>query len=261
MCVVEGEGPIPTRRPHTHIHTHTQTITIIIITTPHTNTQVAYHDFEGVTVRMGERERLVANLGAPFFLFLLFFTFAFHFFFHFMGGVVLVTDSDAWAQAPLIVQTHCTNRTHPIPSHFIPNHHQTQKGDKNVMILRNHGLLVCGSTVANAFFSYYSLQRACEVKYTYIYFLFVWSGRWLGLAYVKTMPRHSLSLFLFYTPPYPPSTTQNKTTNHTQIQVTTESMSGPNIPIPERIAQDALAGAMAADPTGAFEWCVGGGAC
>lgn len=36
-------------------------------------------------------------------------------------------------------------------------------GDKNVMILRNHGLLVAGGDVAKAFFYYYSVLRACEV--------------------------------------------------------------------------------------------------
>lgn len=37
-------------------------------------------------------------------------------------------------------------------------------GDRNVLILRNHGLLTCGETVAQAFVRMYRLQRACEVQ-------------------------------------------------------------------------------------------------
>jgi ribulose-5-phosphate 4-epimerase/fuculose-1-phosphate aldolase len=37
-------------------------------------------------------------------------------------------------------------------------------GDCNVMILRNHGLLTCGETVAEAFVSMYYLERACRVQ-------------------------------------------------------------------------------------------------
>lgn len=37
-------------------------------------------------------------------------------------------------------------------------------GDRNVMILRNHGLLVCGPSVGDAFAEHYMLQRACEVQ-------------------------------------------------------------------------------------------------
>jgi ribulose-5-phosphate 4-epimerase/fuculose-1-phosphate aldolase len=37
-------------------------------------------------------------------------------------------------------------------------------GDKDVLILRNHGLLVLGSDVPNAFRWQWSLQRACEVQ-------------------------------------------------------------------------------------------------
>lgn len=37
-------------------------------------------------------------------------------------------------------------------------------GDKNVLILRSHGLLTCGQTVAQAFVRMYRLQRACEVQ-------------------------------------------------------------------------------------------------
>lgn len=37
-------------------------------------------------------------------------------------------------------------------------------GQRNAMILRNHGLLVCGPTIGDAFADHYMLQRACEVQ-------------------------------------------------------------------------------------------------
>ena len=37
-------------------------------------------------------------------------------------------------------------------------------GDKNYQILRNHGLLTVGTTVAEAFLSMYILQRACKIQ-------------------------------------------------------------------------------------------------
>jgi ribulose-5-phosphate 4-epimerase/fuculose-1-phosphate aldolase len=37
-------------------------------------------------------------------------------------------------------------------------------GETNFMILRNHGLLTCGDTVAQAFLNMYVLQRACEAQ-------------------------------------------------------------------------------------------------
>jgi ribulose-5-phosphate 4-epimerase/fuculose-1-phosphate aldolase len=37
-------------------------------------------------------------------------------------------------------------------------------GTANVMILRNHGLLTCGHSLAHAFNLHYQLQRACEVQ-------------------------------------------------------------------------------------------------
>ena len=37
-------------------------------------------------------------------------------------------------------------------------------GTHNAMILRNHGLLTCGPTVADAFLGMYILQKACEVQ-------------------------------------------------------------------------------------------------
>jgi ribulose-5-phosphate 4-epimerase/fuculose-1-phosphate aldolase len=63
--------------------------------------RLAYHDFEGITVRSEEGERLLANLG-----------------------------------------------------------------DKRCMLLRNHGILVMGKTVPEAFFTHWLLQRACEIQVT-----------------------------------------------------------------------------------------------
>lgn len=61
--------------------------------------QIAYHDFEGVTVRSEEGTRLIEHLG-----------------------------------------------------------------DKRAMLLRNHGILVMGRTVPEAFLKHWSLQRACEIQ-------------------------------------------------------------------------------------------------
>lgn len=61
--------------------------------------EIAYHDFEGISVDLSERERLVKSLG-----------------------------------------------------------------NKDIMILRHHGLLTCGKAAAAAFFRMYMLQRACEVQ-------------------------------------------------------------------------------------------------
>lgn len=61
--------------------------------------QIGYHDFEGVTVRPEEGERLIANLG-----------------------------------------------------------------DRRVLMLRNHGPVVMGETVAEMFFTHWALQRACEIQ-------------------------------------------------------------------------------------------------
>src|SRR4051794_136556 len=61
--------------------------------------RVGYHDFEGPSLDLEERQRLAANLG-----------------------------------------------------------------DKNVLILRTHGLLTCGETVAQAFVRMYRLERACQVQ-------------------------------------------------------------------------------------------------
>ena len=61
--------------------------------------QIAYHDFEGVTERSEEGERLIEHLG-----------------------------------------------------------------DKRAMLLRNHGILVMGRTLPEAFIRHWSLQRACEIQ-------------------------------------------------------------------------------------------------
>lgn len=37
-------------------------------------------------------------------------------------------------------------------------------GDNRIMILRNHGLLTCGASVAEAFMNMYYLERACKVQ-------------------------------------------------------------------------------------------------
>ncbi len=37
-------------------------------------------------------------------------------------------------------------------------------GDRHVMIMRNHGLLTCGDTIAQAFVRMYRLERACQVQ-------------------------------------------------------------------------------------------------
>jgi ribulose-5-phosphate 4-epimerase/fuculose-1-phosphate aldolase len=41
---------------------------------------------------------------------------------------------------------------------------QRDLGDKTCLILRNHGLLTVGATIADAFLSMYLLQRACEIQ-------------------------------------------------------------------------------------------------
>ncbi len=61
--------------------------------------QIAYHDFEGVTVRDEEGQRLLEHLGS-----------------------------------------------------------------KRVMLLKNHGILVMGKTLPEAFIKHWSLQRACEIQ-------------------------------------------------------------------------------------------------
>jgi ribulose-5-phosphate 4-epimerase/fuculose-1-phosphate aldolase len=37
-------------------------------------------------------------------------------------------------------------------------------GDKRVMLLKNHGILVMGRTLPEAFIKHWSLQRACEIQ-------------------------------------------------------------------------------------------------
>ncbi|MBL8381960.1 MAG: class II aldolase/adducin family protein [Burkholderiales bacterium] len=41
---------------------------------------------------------------------------------------------------------------------------QAHLGDKHALILRNHGLLTCGETVADAFDRMYYLERACQAQ-------------------------------------------------------------------------------------------------
>ncbi|HWD22346.1 MAG TPA: class II aldolase/adducin family protein [Burkholderiales bacterium] len=94
---------------HCVMHTHTTTgIAVACLKeglSPHNfygamlHGRVAYHDFEGITVEAGEKERLIRDLG-----------------------------------------------------------------DKPAMILRNHGLLAWGPSVAEAFLMMWTLQRACDVQ-------------------------------------------------------------------------------------------------
>lgn len=37
-------------------------------------------------------------------------------------------------------------------------------GDNDILILRNHGVLTCGTTIAQAFFNMYMLNRSCEMQ-------------------------------------------------------------------------------------------------
>ena len=37
-------------------------------------------------------------------------------------------------------------------------------GNKNLLILRNHGLLTCGRSIPEAFYNMWALQRSCEVQ-------------------------------------------------------------------------------------------------
>lgn len=37
-------------------------------------------------------------------------------------------------------------------------------GDKNLLILRSHGLLACGQTIAEMFFNMTAIQRSCEIQ-------------------------------------------------------------------------------------------------
>ena len=97
--------------PHAHaiVHTHTPDTMAVCATEgglQPTNFYscffeglTAYHDFEGITVRSEEGERLVANIG-----------------------------------------------------------------EKPVLMLKNHGPVVLGKTLPEMFFTYYMLQRACEIQ-------------------------------------------------------------------------------------------------
>lgn len=37
-------------------------------------------------------------------------------------------------------------------------------GDKNILFLRNHGVIICGKTIHECYFYAYQLQRACEIQ-------------------------------------------------------------------------------------------------
>jgi ribulose-5-phosphate 4-epimerase/fuculose-1-phosphate aldolase len=37
-------------------------------------------------------------------------------------------------------------------------------GDKNYLILRNHGLLVCGPSIGHAFREMYAMEKACKTQ-------------------------------------------------------------------------------------------------
>ena len=52
------------------------------------------------------------------------------------------------------------------PSLYLDERERLQKslGDKKSLILRNHGLLTVGRTVAEAFVRLYRLERACQVQ-------------------------------------------------------------------------------------------------
>lgn len=98
-------------QPQAHCIMHTHTTTGVAVAclkeglSPHNfygamlQGQVAYHDFEGITVEPGEKERLVRDIG-----------------------------------------------------------------DKRAVILRNHGLLSWGPSVAQAFLTLWTLQQACNVQ-------------------------------------------------------------------------------------------------
>ena len=104
-------GAIHRARPDVHciMHTHTTTgAAVACLEEGLTQTNfysamlhdaIAYHDFEGLTTRAEECDRLVASLA-----------------------------------------------------------------EKNLMILRSHGLLACGGTIAEAFNRLWRLQRACDVQ-------------------------------------------------------------------------------------------------
>ncbi len=97
-------------RPDVHcvIHTHTRAGMAVsalkcgllpISQTAMRFSDIAYHDYEGVTIEMDECDRIARHLG-----------------------------------------------------------------DKNAMVLRNHGLVVCGASIPQAFNAIYWLERACQIQ-------------------------------------------------------------------------------------------------
>jgi len=98
--------------------------------------KVAYHDFEGITVHADEGARILASAGAS-------------------AGA-----PDRTAAGPL-----------PSPSASRGGRAQLAEpsgldGCKPVLLLRNHGPVVIGATLAQAFNLLWVLQRACEVQTT-----------------------------------------------------------------------------------------------
>ncbi len=65
-------------------------------------------------------------------------------------------------------------------------------GDKQVMILRNHGLLTCGETVGAAFMRMYYLERACSIQLQVMA-----TGREIGLPSAEVCERTAKQLTRF----------------------------------------------------------------
>jgi len=98
-------------RPDTHCVLHTHTVAGVALSSTEEGilplnqwalqfyNRTAFHDYEGIALDLGERERLVADLG-----------------------------------------------------------------ERNVMVLRNHGLLTCGRSVGEAFALMFNLERACRAQ-------------------------------------------------------------------------------------------------
>ena len=92
--------------------------------------KVAYHDFEGITVHADEGARILASAGAP----------------HAPGA------------GPL------PRQAVPLGGRAQPAEPLGLQGCKPVLLLRNHGPVVIGSTLAQTFNLLWVLQRACEVQ-------------------------------------------------------------------------------------------------
>jgi ribulose-5-phosphate 4-epimerase/fuculose-1-phosphate aldolase len=88
--------------------------------------KVAYHDFEGITVHLDEGRRILASAGAN-------------------AGPLTSAPAPLGGRAPAAEP-------------------QGLQGFKPVLLLRNHGPVVIGFSLANAFSLMWVLQRACEVQ-------------------------------------------------------------------------------------------------